>query len=236
MRLEPSEKHKISLHPSMLLQCKYLFVCLFVGYGNITPQTPAGKILCIFISLLGIPITLLTLKSIGELIARQLKLLVTKFEKKILKRPEPKRVQTKSAMILVALMVVLMVGSALFVTNLLDWTFIEGLYFWVITFTTIGFGDYVISNIDVPSYNNLIFNISSHQENQDESVDLHIYNILDILNCLFGLCIVSSVLDSIMACIEEGTCRPQCFGCCNRKLQDHVNNEQNNIPEQQEME
>ena len=209
---------------------------MFVGYGNITPQTPAGKILCIFISLLGIPITLLTLKSIGELIARQLKLLVTKFEKKILKRPEPKRVQTKSAMILVALMVVLMVGSALFVTHLLDWTFIEGLYFWVITFTTIGFGDYVISNIDVPSYNNLIFNISSYQENQDESVDLHIYNILDILNCLFGLCIVSSVLDSIMACIEEGTCRPRCFGCCNRKLQDHVNNEQHNIPEQQEME
>lgn len=207
----------------MLLQCKYLFVwsfvCLFVGYGNITPQTPAGKILCIFISLLGIPITLLTLKSIGELISRRLKVIVTKFEKKILKRPEPKRVQTKSAL-----------------THSLDWTFIEGLYFWFITFTTIGFGDYVISNIDVPSYNKLTFNISSHQENKDESVDLHIDNILNMLNCLIGLCIVSSVLNSIMASIEERTCRPRCFGCCNRKIQDHVNNEQNNIPELQEME
>lgn len=207
----------------MLLQCKYLFVwsfvCLFVGYGNITPQTPAGKILCIFISLLGIPITLLTLKSIGELISRRVKVIVTKFEKKILKRPEPKRVQTKSAL-----------------THSLDWTFIEGLYFWFITFTTIGFGDYVISNIDVPSYNKLTFNISSHQENKDESVDLHIDNILNMLNCLIGLCIVSSVLNSIMASIEERTCRPRCFGCCNRKIQDHVNNEQNNTPELQEME
>lgn len=207
----------------MLLQCKYLFVwsfvCLFVGYGNITPQTPAGKILCIFISLLGIPITLLTLKSIGELISRRVKVIVTKFEKKILKRSEPKRVQTKSAL-----------------THSLDWTFIEGLYFWFITFTTIGFGDYVISNIDVPSYNKLTFNISSHQENKDESVDLHIDNILNMLNCLIGLCIVSSVLNSIMASIEERTCRPRCFGCCNRKIQDHVNNEQNNIPELQEME
>lgn len=207
----------------MLLQCKYLFVwsfvCLFVGYGNITPQTPAGKILCIFISLLGIPITLLTLKSIGELISRRLKVIVTKFEKKILKRPEPKRVQTKSAL-----------------THSLDWTFIEGLYFWFITFTTIGFGDYVISNIDVPNYNKLTFNLSSHQENKDESVDLHIDNILNMLNCLFGLCIVSSVLDSITASIEERTCRPRCFGCCNRKIQDHVNNEQNNTPELQEME
>lgn len=196
-----------------------LFVCLFVVYGNITPQTPAGKILCIFISLLGIPITLLTLKSIGELISRRLKVIVTKFEKKILKRPEPKRVQTKSAL-----------------THSLDWTFIEGLYFWFITFTTIGFGDYVISNIDVPSYNKLTFNISSHQENKDESVDLHIDNILNMLNCLIGLCIVSSVLNSITASIEERTCRPRCFGCCNRKIQDHVNNEQNNIPELQEME
>lgn len=215
---------------------KSLFVCLFVGYGNITPQTPAGQILCVFISLLGIPIALLTLKSIGELTARRLNVMVTKFEKKILKRPEPKRVQTKSAMISVALMAVLMVECAFFVTHLLGWTFIEGLYFWFITFTTIGFGDYVISDIDVPSYNKLTFNISLHQENKDESVDVHTCNILKMLNCLFGLCIVSSVLNSIMACIEEaGRCRPRCLGCCNRNLQDHVNSEQNDIPEQHEM-
>ena len=215
---------------------KIFFVCLFAGYGNITPQTPAGQILCVFISLLGIPITLLTLKSIGELIARRLNVIVTKFEKKILKRPEPKRVQTKSVMILVALMVILIVECALLVTHLLEWTFIEGLYFWFITFTTIGFGDYVISNVDVPSKHRLTFNVSSHQENKDESVGPFIYNILNMLNCLFGLCIVSSVLNSITACIEEGKCRPRCFRCCNRKLQDQVNSEQNNIPEQQEME
>ena len=168
--------------------------------------------------------------------ARRLNVIVTEFEKKILKRPEPKRVQTKSVMILVALMVVLMGECALLVTHVLDWTFIEGLYFWFITFTTIGFGDYVISSVDVLSNNKLTFNISSYQENKDESVGLYIYNILNMLNCLLGLCIVSSVLNSITACIEEGACRPRCFRCCNKKLQDHVNSEENNIPVQQEME
>ena len=179
---------------------------------------------------------MLALKSIGELIARWLNIIVTKFEKKILKRPEPTRVQTKSALIAVVLMVVLMVECALFVTYILDWTFIEGLYFWIITFTTIGFGDYVIGVSDNLSYNKLTFNISTHQESKDESVDVYIYNIPGMFNFLLGLCIVSSVLNSIMACIEEGKCRPRCFGCCNRKLQDHVNREQNDISEQQEME
>jgi len=164
--------------------------------------------------------------------------MVTKFEKKILKRPEPKLVQRKSALISVALMVLLMLECALLVTHLLDWTFIEGLYFWFITFTTIGFGDYVISDmIKVPSYNKSTLNISLYQENKDESVEGYVYNFLGMLNCLFGLCIVSSVLNSIMACIEEaGRCRSRCFGCCTRKLQDHVNSEQNNFPEQHEME
>ena len=56
--------------------------------------------MCIIVSLLGIPITMLTLKSAGELIAEIANTIVTRFEKKILKKGEPKQVKTKSAVIL----------------------------------------------------------------------------------------------------------------------------------------
>ncbi|KAL9984087.1 hypothetical protein ACROYT_G006346 [Oculina patagonica] len=116
-----------------------------IGYGYITPQTPAGQILCIVVSLFGIPITLLALKSIGELIAKGINKIVTNFEKKILKRSKPKYVKPKSVVILSSLMVLLIVVNVLAITRqLTDWTIIEGVFYWFITFTTIGFGDYVL--------------------------------------------------------------------------------------------
>ncbi|XP_078359123.1 two pore potassium channel protein sup-9-like [Oculina patagonica] len=206
-----------------------------IGYGYITPQTSAGHVLYIVVSLFGIPITLLTLKSMGELVARRANRIVTKFEKRILGRAEPKQVKTKSAVILVASMVVLMTASGFVILYLEDWTFIEAVYFWFITFSTIGFGDYVIS------VSKLSFNTSVNQESKDKSDDIGeytypiIYSILTTLNCLYGLCIVSSVLNSIMASLEEGKRCIQCPGCFRRTVQDHANSEENNTPEQREM-
>ncbi|CAH3122349.1 unnamed protein product, partial [Pocillopora meandrina] len=114
-----------------------------IGYGFITPQTSTGQMLCIFVCLIGVPITLLTLKSIGELIAKWVHTIVWKFEKEILKRPEPKQMQTKSAVILFSFMVLLIVVSALCIRDS-NWSFVEGIYFWFVTFTTIGFGDYIL--------------------------------------------------------------------------------------------
>ena len=99
--------------------------------------------LCIFVALPGIPITMLALKSIGEVMAYCVNTFVTKFEKKLLKRADPKQVETKSANILFMLMVVLIVINSLFMTPLTEWGLLERMYFWFITLTTIGFGDYV---------------------------------------------------------------------------------------------
>ncbi|XP_078359128.1 two pore potassium channel protein sup-9-like [Oculina patagonica] len=212
-----------------------------IGYGYITPQTSAGQILCIVVSLFGIPITLLTLKSIGELIARKVNGIVTKFEKKVLKRVEPKQVKTKSAVILVTSMVVLMTETGYLISYLEDWTFIEAVYFWFITFSTIGFGDYFVSAINHQSINKFSFNISIHQDNKDESLDMmkykypFVYNIFATLHYLFGLCIVSSVLNSIVESLEEGKRCIQCPGCFPRTIQDQANSQQNNTSEQREM-
>ena len=214
------------------------------GYGHITPQTPTGQILCILVSLIGIPITLLTLKSIGEVIAKRANWIVTNFEKKILKRAEPKQVKTKTVVILVVFMVMTITACGFLFVHLENWTLLEGVYFSFITFSTIGFGDYFTSVNIFQRPNKLQFNPSVHQESKDETADTGEYaltvlsNVVVTLNCLFGLCVVSSVLNSIMASLEENKRCIRCIlcpGCFPRGIQDHGNREQNNTPEQREM-
>ncbi len=187
------------------------------GYGYITPQTSTGQILCIFVSLLGIPIALLAFKSVGELIAKSINTIVAKFEKKILNRSEPKQMKTKSAVILFSIMVLLIVANGLLLMYFTGWSIVEGVYFWFITFTTIGFGDYV--SREPQRIKQLSLNSSVSQENMNGSLDAEETTFVIFAGLfftfynIFTLCIVSSVLNSIMAAIEESKCRPRCPGC-----------------------
>ena len=171
---------------------------------------------------------MLALKTVGELVVDGVNIAVKKFEKKILKRPEPKLVQTKTAVILFLLMVTLIMILALLLTRKTGLTVIETVYFWFVTFTTIGFGDYVAR--DFPqSIQQLSNNSSKHQgENGVFNYDTTVRTVLIIFYLFFsilGLCLVASVLNSIMATVEELKCRPRCPGCVPRKIRDHVNNE-----------
>ena len=192
--------------------------------------------MCIFVSLFGIPITLLTLKSVGELITKFVNTVVTKFEKKALKRVQPKNVQSKSAAILVALMLVLMIANS-FLTKLLQgWTLVEGMYYWFITCTTIGFGDYVfqqpqkIKQLSVNGSGKFV-----RDADEKKLIFVVLQKKLITLYSLIALCIVASVLNSIMAAIEERRCPPPCPGCLPLKTQDHQDdNVQHDIPKQYE--
>lgn len=192
--------------------------------------------MCIFVSLIGIPITLLTLKSVGELITKLVNKVVTKLEKKVLKRVEPKHVQSKSAAILVALMLLLMIANS-FLTKLLQgWTLIEGVYYWFITCTTIGFGDYVfhqpqkIKQLSVNDSGKFVRDVD-----EKKLIFAVLQKKLVSLYSLMALCIVASVLNSIMAAIEELKCPPRCPGCFPLQTRDHPdNNRQHDIPKQHE--
>ena len=174
--------------------------------------------MCIFVSLIGIPITLLTLKSVGELITKLVNTVVTKFEKKALKRVQPKHVKSKSAAILVALMLVLMIANS-FLTKLLQgWTLIEGVYYWFITCTTIGFGDYVfhqpqkIKKLSVNGSGKFVRDVD-----KKKLIFVVLQKKLITFYSLMALCIVASVLNSIMAAIEERRYPPPCPGCLPKK-------------------
>lgn len=175
--------------------------------------------MCIVVALLGIPITMLTLKSAGELIAALANTIVTRFEKKILKKGEPKQVKTKSAVILFSFMVLLIVANGLLVTTLRDWTFVQGVYYWFVTLSTIGFGDYVIHRktqvITDPK-------LDKGSGDLGQASSKLVLGIIFMIQNLLGLCIVSSVLNAIMVAMEEGKLRPRCPRCIPRKTQDLV--------------
>lgn len=193
--------------------------------------------LCVFVAFIGIPITLLALKSVGELITKLVSKVVEKFERKLLKRLEPTRKQTKSAVILFSFMVALIITSSVLTMFLKDWRLLGGVYFWFVTFSTIGFGDYVPAKSQ--RITQLPINNSVVNEDEDEKfrsagkvTSAAFIGILFTFYYILGLCIVSSVLNSIMAAIEERKCPPRCPGCFPRKTRDQEDSEQNGYSEQ----
>ena len=187
--------------------------------------------MCILVSLLGIPITVLAFKSIGELIARCVNNIVENFEMKILKREEPKRMRKKSVAFLTLLTLVLVTANGFIMMDLFQWTFIESVYFWFVTLTTIGFGDYTM--VKSQRIMELSINISQNHDEGKDKAGQKTFEIFTVLFFLFDLilclCIVSSVLNSVVSFIEENKLRAPCPRCVSRRTQDQVDNEINNI-------
>ena len=210
-----------------------IFVYIFyTGYGFITPQTPTGQVLCIFVCFIGIPINMLALKAVGELIAKWINAVVRRFERKILKRSEPlENMQRKTAVILFSLMMVLIVVNSVSLMHLVGWSLVEGVYFWFVTFTTIGFGDYVPH--EPQRIKELSINSSDNHGNRVKN-SIIVHNTFFTFYFILCLCIVSSVLNSIMAAIEERKCRPRCSGSVPRKTRDHPDNKENNTTGQRD--
>ena len=200
-----------------------------LGYGNITPRTSAGQLLCIPVSFFGIPLTILLLKSIGEGISKILNNTVGKFETKILHRAEPQNLNTKSAVIIFFVMNFLMVTHGWAAMYFCNWTFVEGIYFWFITSTTIGFGDYLpftqqSQNVDIRQV------IQNHTINEDDIAQkvhpfIHFLDIVFVSLFVFDLCIVASVINSIAAATGEWKHHSHCSCCVRRVSQEQLNDE-----------
>ena len=165
---------------------------------------------------------MLALKSIGELIVVCVNSSITNLEKKILRRQEAKKVQVKSAVVLFSLMVIFVMVFALLLVNSTDMTLVQCVYFWFVTYTTIGFGDYVPGKIP-QSIQRLSFNSSAnHATKSLQEFDVPVYvTIFYLLFCMLGFCVVSSVLNSIVAAFEVEGHGPWCFRCHSRDILNH---------------
>lgn len=160
---------------------------MFLGYGHIFPVTTWGQIVCIIYALLGIPLTGLTLRSIGnrisEFIAANIKALDRRFYNR-----ETEKLEIKTAVVAFGCLLVIIFIPAIGFSLIEDWAYMEAVYFCFITLTTIGFGDFV------PGVQN------KHQE--------YLVVVLEFLNLFYmvlGLAVMSGVIVSISGVIEEKT-------------------------------
>ncbi|GFO37726.1 potassium channel subfamily k member 4 [Plakobranchus ocellatus] len=129
-----------------------LAVITTIGYGDIVPKTPGGKVACMFYGLVGIPIMLLCLANIGGFLAtcfrflwqhsRHLCLVKEKKDDQEGELGVNGKVRVPMSLTLLTLFLYVLTGAFLF-SGWENWSFLDGSYFCFITLSTIGFGDLV---------------------------------------------------------------------------------------------
>ncbi|KAM9849681.1 uncharacterized protein kcnk4a [Aulostomus maculatus] len=116
-----------------------------IGFGNLSPRTWYGQLFCVCYALVGIPMFGILLAGVGDHMGTVLRRAVAKIETLFLKRkvrPTTVRVISAVLSILIGCLIFLAVPTVVF-QKVEEWSFLESLYFVVITLTTVGFGDYV---------------------------------------------------------------------------------------------
>ncbi|MFH4982031.1 hypothetical protein AB6A40_008740, partial [Gnathostoma spinigerum] len=110
-----------------------------IGYGNIYPSTSCAQIFCILFSIVGIPMTLLTLANLGKYLTKSYWMTLVCFGKQVhwqacenAKMPLP--------VILCLFLITFAFGSLLSYQKGRGFT-VDDVYFGVISFATVGFGD-----------------------------------------------------------------------------------------------
>lgn len=177
-----------------------------IGYGAISPSTRLGQALCIVFAVLGIPVTILAFKSVGELIRIGISSAIASVETKCCRR-EPNHVEAKCAIATFLLMVIMLLSGAAMQSNFDDWSYLEACYFWVVTFTTIGYGDYIAG-----------YETSKKGTGKPKVIVIRSLNFaFHLAWTTIGLCVFSSVLNAAAAFIEKRAPAERRWGkrrCC----------------------
>lgn len=136
--------------------------------------------MCIFYALFGIPINVLFLQAIGQLLLIGQQKLVRKLESCYRKQQvQPRYLNEKCSLAsLFLLLLVIFLGAGVQVVAE-GWTFLEGVYCYFITFTTIGFGDFI-----------------------PEKRRKDFVKIMQPCFIIFGLIAMSNVLNAALGCVE----------------------------------
>jgi len=134
----------------------HFFYNFIKGYGDVTPSTDPGKLLTIVCALFGIPITMLTMKSFGELIHDLVKILVVFVEKQCCRRSKEKaltNLQNKTFLVSLLLMWTLILLGAKMEQLQNGLSLIDGilellyLFHQLVYFLTVNFGLRIIQGV-----------------------------------------------------------------------------------------
>ena len=163
------------------------------------------------------------LKTLGEIISKLVYKFVRVVEKRVLGRKKPRKLRIKTFCLTVLLMFFTLCAAGLAETYLEGWSFVEGIYAWFATLSTIGYGDYI------PSWK--ILRELENSKTSHRKVETWLILSSLALPSLAGLCVVSGVLTSLVEALEElkiqFNVRDKCARCIRRtslKLDIHNQN------------
>lgn len=161
-----------------------------LGYGNIVPRTHLGRGVFIIYALIGLPLTMITLKNTGECLSWCIFRLIQIVEKKVFGKEEPTNLKLKTLLVsqLAFIMVNLYMASAF--VHYGNTTFLEGAYASFITLSTIGFGDYPVR-------------LQYHTKKGPPDVGSGVIQSLFLPFMMFNLSIVACFLNSIVSMMES---------------------------------
>lgn len=108
-----------------------------------TPDTDLGQLMTVLYALVGIQLTMLALKTMGEIIANCIRLLILGIEKLSFRVKQVHRIRLKTFLGTCALMILFLVLRSLVEIYIEKWTFVRGIYAWFSIISKIGFGDYI---------------------------------------------------------------------------------------------
>ncbi|OAF68400.1 Potassium channel subfamily K member 1 [Intoshia linei] len=164
-----------------------------VGYGYTSPLSGSGKIVCIFFAITGIPLTIMLITGVVDrllLLSRQclrLTVFVLDFIVRKCRNSDEKDYVIKEKIYLVSKISHIVVSSLfiIFFSVLLpaiifsfvefEWTYIDALYYCIITITTVGLGDFIPGDS--------VKNASS------DAIEL--YRVLTSIYIILGICLIS---------------------------------------------
>ncbi|XP_042907757.1 potassium channel subfamily K member 16-like [Parasteatoda tepidariorum] len=111
-----------------------------IGYGNVVPATLIGQIICVIYAFLGIPISILFCEALGDSFTNA-------YVKTIWLVPTDEtglagRALAGSAFFALWTVVLIVLPSIVFMFTE-EWSFLDGIYYTVVTVTTVGIGDYI---------------------------------------------------------------------------------------------
>ena len=116
---------------------------LLAGYGMTSPATSRGRMFLCFYALMGIPLFLVYMATIGKSLAGIWDALVSRVSRKSNTVKKPLEAISILVLVVLAFVCVVFFPALLFQHTESQWTYTEAVYFTIVSLTTIGYGDYI---------------------------------------------------------------------------------------------